>query len=486
MFSGFLRKHWPSLSGAAILLFHFSYFVLPSLGGRFRNDDAYNIYYFWSRGVSKLIRSIFLFFTTYYRPVGGVYFYSLYEVFGLDPLPYHIVIVILLFINVVLVYKCATLLSESKIIGWLCSLLMTYHARMALLAYVPAFVFDVLCFTFFFAALFYYVRIRCAGKKLKAGQILIFLLLYIAALESKEMAVSLPAMIMVYELLWHTPSISWKSVLIWLRSEGLPTIVSGVVTLCFIIGKSIGPDALSENPMYQVTITSKRFFESNVRYFKDLFYLNPNHWFNAPCLILVWALLIYMVFRLRRKYLAFAFAMTIIAVLPISFIPERGGAMLYIPSFGWAIMLAAFIEEICGFVSSTALLQPLNRSLARALPLLFAAGMIWYGTNRYNKGLIYDLKNQGREFWIVKEELETLLPEVKPYTQIAFYNDMFEGWDAKCIAELLYKDRTVTARLNEKTPLSLSELNKMDYVLAFKQQKIIILKRPGEVFKPPG
>ena len=186
MYSRLSKKDWIFPAGALIVFFYFCYFLLPSLSSRFRNDDAYNIYYFWSRGTGALIKGLLLFFTTYYRPMGGVYFYSLYEIFGLNPLPYHIVIVLLLFINVVLVYRCAALISGSKIIGGLCAVLMTYHARMAVLAYAPAFVFDVLCFTFYFAALFYYLRIRSGGRRLKARQISIFLLLYIAALESKR------------------------------------------------------------------------------------------------------------------------------------------------------------------------------------------------------------------------------------------------------------------------------------------------------------
>jgi hypothetical protein len=32
--------------------------------------------------------------------MGGVYFYSLYELFGLNPYPYHVVITLLLLVNV--------------------------------------------------------------------------------------------------------------------------------------------------------------------------------------------------------------------------------------------------------------------------------------------------------------------------------------------------------------------------------------------------
>ena len=485
MYSRLSKKDWIFPAGALIVFFYFCYFLLPSLSSRFRNDDAYNIYYFWSRGTGALIKGLLLFFTTYYRPMGGVYFYSLYEIFGLNPLPYHIVIVLLLFINVVLVYRCAALISGSKIIGGLCAVLMTYHARMAVLAYAPAFVFDVLCFTFYFAALFYYLRIRSGGRRLKARQISIFLLLYIAALESKEMAVSLPIMIMAYAILWHAPDRSVKSVLNWLRTNAFPGLISGFVTACFIIGKSIGPEALSINPAYQVTITFKRFLDSNVRYMKDLFYLNPDHWFNAIWLILLWAILTYAAFSRHSKPLAFSTIMTVTAVLPIAFIPDRGGAMLYIPSFGWALLLAVFIKSICGLLSRIMSFRNFNTNLVKALPLLFAVFFIWHITDFQNKKEAYGLSLLGREFWMVKEQLETLLPNVKPGTQIAFYNNIFRGWDAKFIAELLYKDRTVTARLNDKAPLSPSEFNKMDYVLAFEQEKLVILKRPGEAFKPP-
>jgi hypothetical protein len=480
-----IRKNWAFLAGALLVLLYFCYFVLPSLGTRFRNDDALNIYYYWSRGFWALIQGIVLFFTTYYRPMGGVYFYSLYEIFGLDPLPYHVVVSILFLINVILVYRCATLLSGSKIIGGLCSILMTYHANMALLLYAPAFVFDVLCFTFYFAAFFFYLRIRCSGRELNARQILIFVLFYITALESKEMAVSLPVMVLAYEMLWHTPGHSGRCILRWLRTTGLPTLAAGIITVWFIIGKSIGDEALGKNPAYQATITFERFFESNVRYVKAIFYLKPEGWFNEQWLLIVWALLAYVAISRRSDHLKFSVIMILIAPLPIAFLPDRGGAMLYIPCFAWALVLATFIETVCDSVSREPLFRRLPLNLAKALPLLLAVGWIWHQTDFKHERTKYSLPFIGREFSLVKEQLTALLPKVKPGTQIVFYNDIFQDWDAKFIAELLYKDRSVNVRLNDKTPLSRSELDRADYVLAFEQEKLVILKRPGEDFKPP-
>ena len=100
----------PSL-GVLTVLLYFGHFVLPGLHGRFNNDDPMNLYYYWSRGGWALIQGLVLFFTTYSRPMGGVYFYSLYELFGLNPYPYHVVITLLLLVNVFLANCCARLLS---------------------------------------------------------------------------------------------------------------------------------------------------------------------------------------------------------------------------------------------------------------------------------------------------------------------------------------------------------------------------------------
>jgi hypothetical protein len=363
---------------------------------------------------------------------------------------------------------------------------MTYHANMALLLYAPAFVFDVLCFTFFFSAFLYYLRIRFSGRELTPRQLVIFLLIYIAALESKEMAVSLPLVLLAYEMLWHHPDYSIMSILKWLRTTALPALVAGFITLFFIIGKSIGPDAISTNPMYQPVITFRRFFESNVRFVKDIFYLNPGDWFNRSWLFLIWILLAYVAISRRSNPLKISLFIILIVPLPIAFVPnKRGGEMLYIPFFGWALVIATLIDSMCSFFSREPLFRRVHVNLSKALALSLAVGCIWYQTDFEHKRATYSLQFVGREFWSVKEQLKILLPKVKPGAQIAFYNNMFRDWDAKFIAELLYKDRSVTVRLNDKTPLTHSELDKMDYVLAFKEQKVVVLKRPGEAFTPP-
>jgi len=72
-----VRKHWAFLGSALILLLYFGYFHIPRPGAGLLVDDPYNIHYFWSRGVPSLVKGVIFFFTTYYRPMGGVYFYTM-------------------------------------------------------------------------------------------------------------------------------------------------------------------------------------------------------------------------------------------------------------------------------------------------------------------------------------------------------------------------------------------------------------------------
>jgi hypothetical protein len=479
------KKNWPVLIGAVIALAYFGYFVLPGLHGRFNDDDPYNIYYFWSRGGSALVRGLIFFFSTYYRPMGGVYFFSLYEIFGLNPLPYHIAITILLLLNMVLVYLSSVLLTNSRSIGWLCAILMAYHGGMAALVYLPAFIFDVLCFTFFISALYFYLRVRSTGARLKLWHIFVFLLLYIGALDSKEMAVTLPIMVLAYEMFWHWRGGEWKKILLWIRHEAWPGLFAGFVTAIFIVGKSSGPDALSKQPEYHPVFTFKRFFESNVRFCEDLAYLGHPSWFNKTWLMCIWGVLAYLAWRRKENHLKWAVLFIVIAPLPIAFIPNRGDAMLYIPCLGWALILATLISAACDILAREPLLKRLNPDLARGLSLLLAVGLIWSTTDSRNKYIAQNYEKRGQLMWSVKNKLEAILPRAQPGSRIAFYNDIFEGWDSHFIAELLYHDRSVTTRLNTKTPLTVSQLSEMDYVFAYdKGGNPALLKRPGEPFIP--
>ena len=84
-------------------------------------------------------------------------------------------------------------------------------------------VYDILCFTFFYSALATYVNVRRTGQAFTIGQALRFLGLSVLALNSKEMAATLPVVLWAFELIyWRPPSWTSRGVLGWLGSRKYP------------------------------------------------------------------------------------------------------------------------------------------------------------------------------------------------------------------------------------------------------------------------
>src|SRR5215831_8088626 len=185
----------------AVLIAYFPHFALPARHGGFREDEMMNLWTYWHLGTLQSVLGLAKFWTSYYRPGGALYYLSLYHFFGLNPLPYRIVQIIILALSIPIAYCLARLLASSRSVAFLAVLAFCYHPYVASLVFVGAFIYDVLCGLFYFAALTYYVHIREKGACLRPTQLVLFLLLYVCALTSKEMAVTLPVIVLTYELL---------------------------------------------------------------------------------------------------------------------------------------------------------------------------------------------------------------------------------------------------------------------------------------------
>src|SRR5205823_10188987 len=135
---------------------------------------------------------------------GALYYLPLYHFFRLDPLPYRIVQISILAALIPIAYHLARVLADFRSVAFLAVLALCYHPYVANLVFVGAFIYDVLCGFFYLAALTYYIHFREQGVCLCPAQLLIFLLPFVLALDSKEMAVTLPVIILTYEFLKMT------------------------------------------------------------------------------------------------------------------------------------------------------------------------------------------------------------------------------------------------------------------------------------------
>ena len=215
----------------------FLYFALPALHGGFRGDEMMNMAIYWNSGMLKSLWANVMFWTTFYRPGGALYYLPLYHFFALDPLPYRIVQISILAASIPVVYYLSRCLTSSQSVAFLTVLVLCYHPRLADLVFIGAFIYDVLCGFFYFAALAYYIHIRQKEQRLHPLQLFGFLALYVCALNSKEMAVTLPVIVLVYELLKCPRWADWKAFFRWSCSFAAPSLLQDCLRLFISMAK---------------------------------------------------------------------------------------------------------------------------------------------------------------------------------------------------------------------------------------------------------
>ncbi|HYP14351.1 MAG TPA: hypothetical protein VEQ63_10550, partial [Bryobacteraceae bacterium] len=380
-----LRLTTRILAPLAVLLY---FLPLGSAGlyARFAADDMMNMYGYWHKGWGKLLVAQVHFFSGYYRPMGGIFYMPLYELFGMDPLPYRIGILALLTINAILAYITARTLTRSYVVAGLTAVLTSFHTGQFVLYFNTSQLYDVLCFTFWFGAFLYFARKRLRGEYLGWKQCAVLLALYVCSLNSKEMAVMLPILLVAFELAWwrQLPDATADRLKQRLIRGAVPIVVVGFATLAYVIGKTSGPEALSNIDAYKPVITWGRFLDSNAHYAAELFF-RREHSIGRGNLLIVWAAMAYLAARYRRPYLWWGLALVIFGATPIAFIEGRGGGCLNIPAFGYALLAAALVDSLTRWFSREPVfrwvrLRPVH---ARALLLLICVGLYARSMHRW-------------------------------------------------------------------------------------------------------
>ncbi len=328
------------LAGLAIVLVYFVCSAWGGLHAGFRNDDLINLHYYWTAGAGKALQGNLLFFSTFYRPMGAAFYLPLFHFAGLNPLPYRVVIFLLLGANVVLIWRFAALLTGDYLVAFVVAFVVSNHGFLADLQVITAVIYDILCFFFYFAAFVVYVKVRSLGRLLTWKESAAVLLLYVGALNSKEMAVTFPVFVFTYELLYHPPG-SWAHIWHWVRKDGRLVVFSGMLTLVYVIGKLHGPDSLIQQELYRPLFTGQRFMEQQALYLNCLFYAGA--FFTPAKTIALWLLLGYVAWRRPAPPLRFCQIFVVLSPLPIVFLSGRIWSCLYIPLAGWAMLFGSLL-----------------------------------------------------------------------------------------------------------------------------------------------
>jgi hypothetical protein len=497
-----------------VVVAYFFHFALPALGGGFAGHDMLNMYYYWVPGMLKSLRANVCFWTSPYRPGGALYYLPLYHLFGLNPQPYRIVQISILAASIPLVYYLARLLGSSQSVAFLGVFAFSYHAQLADLVFTGPYIYDVLCGFFYFSALTFYVRIREKRLLLRPMQCMGFLALYICALNAKEMAVTLPVIVLIYEILEVHRVGEWKEFAGRNWRSALPSLIAGVLTAVYIYGKTHGANSMTKANLYRPEYSWHKFTASNRYFINEIFYqLIPNHIAPGVVLFIAWGLVFAYAFLQRDRLLQVMAFWVVITPLPIDFISRRGDACLYIPLFGWAMILAKVVSDSVTLMSkSFAMLDKGGPALARQPVQLsegaatnraqsgpsgmggvaaFAGKMSlpmfrWFATLLAACGLAVftDWENQrfdrvpalltsGQKALHVIQALRSLNLHPKPGSMILlrgwpYRSDPFwhNGWNTVFIASLVYNDHSLRIHHEGTNQLTEQEIAKMDYIIS--------------------
>jgi hypothetical protein len=474
------RTHrWRKPACAGLLAAYFFLVSWDSLKAPFASDDMMNIWGYWHPSPWQLLVSELTLWHGYSRPMGGLFYVPIYLAFGLNPAPYHAVLLVLLLAGAYLMYRFARVLGCAELPAAVVALIACYHGGLNNLYYDTSFVFDALCGLFYFAALVYYARIRSSGSLLSRGQVAVFLGLYLCALNSKEMAVTMPVVLLAYEWLYHAPPPwPWKALTKWLRGPGIVLCWSALFSLVSIYGMRFGPDRLMESSLYRPVFSRHRIVEFQGRYLGDMFYHLPR--FGWLATLLIWLAVTYLVWRRKRPVLRFCWFYMLLTPLPIEFLDGRDRACLYVCLAGWAVLAATLFTDWLPSATRVVAAEPLFRRLEpmRVRGMLAVAGMVLLalGSWRFKQTETpLAIQSLGGHTTEVLAEFRKMNPGVRPGATVVFLDDPWpeEVFDMEFIAELWFRDRRTRVFLNRRNHLSPEQIATADAVFTWRDGKLI-------------
>jgi hypothetical protein len=262
-------------------------------------------------------------FSDFFRPLGMLAYWIFWRLFSLNPLPYHLFAWGLHVANVVLLYRLVCKITGSRYGAALGALLFGFRANFTDIYWSFGTIFELLACLLVLAALLIYT------EGLKTSRLIVAGLLYLLAIKSKEMAITLPMVFLLYDtsirkLEWNRRWTFWYS---------------GLAVLAVAYGYSKFTTMSSDSPTnpYYMDISVLTLGRGYGWYFDHLFDVRFRWggWIIAS--VLLAASFLYKRDRRGLFFLAYVF----LTLLPVVFlVNHRYEFFWYIPFFGIAGLIA--------------------------------------------------------------------------------------------------------------------------------------------------
>lgn len=165
-----------------------------------------------------------------YRPVVSISYFIDYSTWGLNPFGYHLTNLVLHIINAIMLYFLINLIGNNKNLALLTSLFFAVHPINTEAVNVISFREDLLAFLFYLSAIILYLKQKEQGTRKKSIFYFLSFLFFIFALFSKEMAVTLPIVLLLFNYFFIFPKKPIK------KLSDLKSLIGYLVILVFYFG----------------------------------------------------------------------------------------------------------------------------------------------------------------------------------------------------------------------------------------------------------
>ena len=416
-----------------------------------------------------LILDTLRFWSTAYRPLGALFYIPLYKMFGLNPLPYRIVSFAILGVNLLLLYRFCARLTNSREIAFLATFVASYHAWFVDLYYSAGTIYDLLCYPLYLGAFSVYTGIRVRGGVPGPRALIGIGLLYVLALDAKEMAVTFPLMLLLYEIIFHSAALlNWRT---WIARDARAVWITGAITFIYIGGKLTGQGSLIQSPDYAFTISPGRFLDTFHLYLNPLFY--QEHWFHDSNTVQIVIAMLVLAAALRSRVLLFAWCWILLTVLPVAFIGHYAAFFMYLPAVGWALYAAT---SLVGIRRGTMRFLPHGEVPTRISQAVLFLGVAAFlaplhaEESAKTMKLFMSVQPPSRE---IVEDFATQQPVLRPGARVLFVDDPFAPYILPCAARLFYRDMTLEVQRTQSAPPS--EYARYDAVFGVRENRLILL-----------
>jgi hypothetical protein len=449
-------------AGALLLGAYFLALVRPGFQVYFSPDDTMNLYKPWSLPLHELIMANLAFFCSsqIYRPLASAWYATIFHFAGFNPRPFHIAYAAIFLLNIFWTYSLARRLSGSRETGTVTALLGSYYPALTPLFLDTAYVYDALCYSLYLATMLLYVRARDQGRQLTRWELAACGLLYICALNSKEMAATLPVVLLFYELIYHRELGNLKA----LASRGI--LFTGIITLVFVIGRARGSESLLRMSAYRPHFTVVQFLATSRNFFDYTFFHVTTY-----SLLTIWLVLVAIAWLSGFRVLRFSWFFLMISPLPVAFIVPRGPAQYYIPWFGWVLFAGSVLAESLYRLTRSVRLAPEILAGVRRSVLVLVLACILFPV--YKNAGWQNATSVALEAPLIRdsvEQLHALHPRLPPHSRLLFRDDPFPAnwWTLTFLMKESYRDDSLEVYRLKQEGAAADERQEYDYVFDYR------------------